>query len=117
MTISLTTPSKLRELQSKLYRKAKNEFPVPSRGTRPSAMKWCLGTRSPVASRCPSELSFVSLAVKPVGKPDAGNPHVRFDDGDGKRGGAQASVLAPILDSTNLNAIRPARGNGRAALV
>ena len=26
------------------------------------------------------ELSFVSLAVKPVGKPDAGNPHVRFDE-------------------------------------
>jgi hypothetical protein len=80
LTISLTTPSKLRELQSKLYRKAKNEFPVPSRGTRPSAMKWCLGTRSPAASSCPIEPSFVSLAVKPVGKPDAGNPHVRFDE-------------------------------------
>jgi len=39
-------------------------------------------------------------AVKPVGKLDAGNPHVRFDERDGKRGGAQASVLAPILDST-----------------
>jgi hypothetical protein len=34
LTISLTTPSKLRELQSKLYRKAKNEFPVQSRGIR-----------------------------------------------------------------------------------
>ena len=34
MTISLTTPSTLRELQIKLYRKVKNEFPVPSRGTR-----------------------------------------------------------------------------------
>ena len=32
--MSLTTPSKIRELQIKLYRKAKNEFPVPSRGTR-----------------------------------------------------------------------------------
>jgi hypothetical protein len=32
--MSLTTPSKLRELQIKLYRQAKNEFPVPSRGTR-----------------------------------------------------------------------------------
>ena len=69
--MSLTTPSKLRELQSKMYRKAKNEFPVQSRGTRPSAMKWCLGTRSPTASSCPIEPSFVSLAVKPVGKPDA----------------------------------------------
>jgi hypothetical protein len=32
--MSLTTPSKIRELQSKLYRKAKNDFPVQSRGTR-----------------------------------------------------------------------------------
>ena len=32
--MSLTTPSKIRELQSKLYRKAKNEFPVPSHGIR-----------------------------------------------------------------------------------
>ena len=32
--MSLTTPSKIRELQIKLYRKAKNEFRVPSRGTR-----------------------------------------------------------------------------------
>jgi hypothetical protein len=32
--MSLTTPSKLRELQSKLYREAKNEFPVQSRGIR-----------------------------------------------------------------------------------
>ena len=31
--MSLTTPSKIRELQSKLYRKAKNEFPVHSRST------------------------------------------------------------------------------------
>jgi hypothetical protein len=32
--MSLKTPSKTRELQSKLYRKAKNEFPVQSHGTR-----------------------------------------------------------------------------------
>ena len=32
--MSLTTPSKLRELQSKLYRRAKQEFPVQSRGIR-----------------------------------------------------------------------------------
>ena len=25
-------------------------------------------------------LASVGLAVKPVGKPDAGNPHVRFDE-------------------------------------
>jgi hypothetical protein len=32
--MSLTTPSDIRELQIKLYGKAKNESPVPSRGTR-----------------------------------------------------------------------------------
>ena len=32
--MSLKTPTKLRELQSKLYRKAKNEFPGQSRGAR-----------------------------------------------------------------------------------
>ena len=32
--MSLTTPSKIRELQIKLYRKAKDEFRVQSRGTR-----------------------------------------------------------------------------------
>ena len=38
--------------------------------------------------------------MKPVGKPDAGNLHVRFDERGWERGGAPASVLAPILDST-----------------
>ena len=32
--MSLTTPSKIRELQIKLCRQAKNEFSVHSRGTR-----------------------------------------------------------------------------------
>jgi len=32
--MSLTTPSKTPELQIKLYRKAKNEFPVQSQGTQ-----------------------------------------------------------------------------------
>ena len=38
--------------------------------------------------------------MKPVGKPDAGNPHVRFDERGGETGRRSASVLAPILDST-----------------
>src|SRR5258708_2353365 len=38
--------------------------------------------------------------VKPVGKPDAGNPHVRFDERGWETGRRFASVLAPILDST-----------------
>lgn len=32
--MSLKTPSKILELQIKLYRQAKNEFSVPSHGTR-----------------------------------------------------------------------------------
>jgi hypothetical protein len=39
-------------------------------------------------------------AMKPVGKPDAANPHVRFDERGWETGGAHASVPAPILDST-----------------
>jgi hypothetical protein len=36
--------------------------------------------------------------TKPVGKPDAGNPHVRFDERGGETG--HASDTAPFLDST-----------------
>jgi Group II intron, maturase-specific domain len=39
-------------------------------------------------------------AVKPVGKPGARNPHVRFDERGWETGRRLASVLAPILDST-----------------
>jgi hypothetical protein len=35
--------------------------------------------------------------MKPVGKPDAGNPHVRFDE-RGRETGHKAT--APVLDST-----------------
>ena len=61
-------------------------------GLRPSG-------RCPVAP-CPDGVSFVSLVVKPVGKPDAGNSHVRFDERGWETGRRLASVLAPILDST-----------------
>jgi hypothetical protein len=39
----------------------------------------------------------VGLEMKPVGKPDAGNPHVRFDE-RGRETGQCAT--APVLDST-----------------
>jgi hypothetical protein len=51
--MSLVTPNQIRTLPRKLYRKAKEE---PECG------------------------SPVSLVVNPVGEPDAGNPHVRFDE-------------------------------------
>ena len=49
--------------------------------------------------------AVVGLTVKPVGKPDAGNPHVRFDERGretGRRRMAQAT--APFLDSTRQDA-------------
>ena len=39
----------------------------------------------------------VSLAMKPVGEPDAGNPHVRFDERGGE---TDCTVAAPRLSST-----------------
>jgi hypothetical protein len=38
-------------------------------------------------------------AVKPVGEPDAGNPHVRFDERGGE---TDCSLAAPRLSSTLL---------------
>ena len=37
------------------------------------------------------------LAVKPVGEPDAGNPHVRFDERGGE---TDCTLAAPRLSST-----------------
>ena len=51
--MSLATPNQIRTLPRKLYHKAKEE---PLCGLP------------------------VSLVVNPVGEPDAGNPHVRFDE-------------------------------------
>ncbi|MEA2773974.1 MAG: hypothetical protein QOD93_6936, partial [Acetobacteraceae bacterium] len=53
-------------------------------------------------------------AAKPVGKPDAANPHVRFDERGGETG--RTSDTAPFLDSTaNDEATKLAQGL-RAAL-
>jgi len=43
---------------------------------------------------------FVCLTMKPVGEPDAGNPHVRFDErGWETERCRMARATAPILDS------------------
>jgi hypothetical protein len=41
--------------------------------------------------------------MKPVGKPDAGNPHVRFDERGGETGRLDdiEADTAPFLDSTH----------------
>src|ERR1700683_2733466 len=43
----------------------------------------------------------VSVTMKPVGKPDAGNPHVRLDERGGETGLCYSAGTAPLLDSTN----------------
>ena len=45
-------------------------------------------------------LPAVCLKVKPVGKPDAGDPHVRFDERGWETG---LRATAPVLDSTGPN--------------
>jgi len=66
---------------------------------------------------CPFGTPAVCPAMKPVGKPDAGNPHVRFDERGGEteprraglrrrsertaNGHRQPTATAPLLDSTS----------------
>jgi hypothetical protein len=72
--MSLTTPITIRSLPNKLYGKAK-AAPLGRR-------------RGP--------------AMKSVGKPDAGNPHVRFDErGRETERCRMAQATAPFLDSTH----------------
>src|ERR1035441_747530 len=47
-------------------------------------------------------VAVVGLTMKPVGNPDAGNPHVRFDERGWETGRCRmAQASAPILDSTS----------------
>src|SRR5258708_33377827 len=80
--MSMTTPSKIRELPIKLYRKAKNEkawqgavarHPSVPRGTG----VWLSGRDRHARA---NGRRVREPTMKPVGKPDAGNPHVRFDE-------------------------------------
>src|SRR5207344_1560225 len=81
--MSLQTPTIIRVLQRKLCREAKKES-------------------TPHRCRLRSVICFVCLMTKPVGEPDAGNPHVRFDErGWETERRRMAQATAPILDSTS----------------
>src|SRR6185369_8448362 len=61
-------------------------------------------------------VTAVGLAVKPVGKPDAGNPHVRFDErGRETERCRMAQATAPVLDSTGEGPQAPRAGGYRRA--
>ncbi len=80
--MSLATPTVIRSLQRKLYRKAKERPLLHRRRLRPGFFS-------------------VRLAMKPVGEPDAGDRHVRFDErGWETERRRMAQATAPILDST-----------------
>src|SRR5262245_41796146 len=79
--MSLQTPTVIRTLQRKLYRKAKERKLLHRRRLRPKLFSVC-------------------LTMKPVGEPDAGDRHVRFDErGWETERCRMAQVTAPILDS------------------
>ena len=72
---------------------------VPSRGTRQFSRPRGLreagrAPATPNAHRRAAE----SCEMKPVGKPDAGNPHVRFDERGGETDRSRGT--APLLNST-----------------
>jgi hypothetical protein len=71
------------------------------------------GEKQPRRCRLRPEFFSVCLAVKSVGEPDAGNPHVRFDErGWETERCRMAQAVAPILDSTDSDVPRCPR-NGR----
>ncbi len=74
--------------------------PDASERALPQGEGW---SRATVSSRDTSlTWPSVCLAVKPVGEPDAGNPHVRFDERGGETERCQtAQATAPVLDSTS----------------
>src|SRR5262249_7829672 len=95
--MSLQTPTVIRTLQRKLYRRAKERKLLHKRRLRPRLFSVC-------------------LTMKPVGEPDAGDRHVRFDErGWETERCRMAQVTAPILDSARL--LRASQHPGSAGRV
>jgi hypothetical protein len=67
-------------------------------------MKWCLESSGFNDSGAFNWVHFREPAKKPLGKPDAGNPHVRFDERGWETGDRQKVSHRAVLDSTTLSA-------------
>jgi hypothetical protein len=67
-----------------------------------------VGRTFPSAPYCEAKETSVCLIAKPVGEPDTGNPHVRFDERGMGNETATMPAPAPILD--------PPHGYGKAEL-
>ena len=87
------TPLSIRTLLKRLYPAAKTDADLVLLGA--FAIARCFGSAHQLS------VAVVCRKVKPVGKPDAGNPHVRFDERGRETGCCRmAQATAPVLDST-----------------
>jgi len=80
--MSLETSKKLGDLPRKLYRKAKQESPRGADARYPALRRQVRipdTGHTPIASAALGT-ACVGRSMKPVGEPDAGKPHVRFDE-------------------------------------
>ena len=86
------TPLSIRTLLKKLY---------PAAKTDADGVAGRVCHRPLLRQHTPNSAPAVCREVKPVGKPDAGNPHVRFDErGRETERCRMAQATAPVLDST-----------------
>ncbi len=82
--MSLSTPDQVQTLRRKLYLKAKRELHkhrVQSRGEYRYPATYIYDTHRRASYACDSVHAFRQNLVR---EPDAGNPHVRFDERGGE---------------------------------
>ncbi len=82
--MSLATPKSIQELQRRLYLKAKQELSQASGGlARRMPLPRALSVRDPRSRQSHSGACETAQALRLnlIREPDAGKPHVRFDEG------------------------------------
>ena len=94
-----------RAIEAHLYDHVRNflarRHKLPTRGSRHVVWTRCSARLVCCARACAAERAPCREPVtKPVGEPDAGNPHVRFDERGGE---TDCSLAAPRLSSTLLS--------------